>query len=128
MTTNAITNTRIPRNVYTRALITFATGLRFILFASSIVVVAAVNRTIGPGVVSHRLRHILHLIHGIHTPAAILRESDHAQDQHSVNQINFSKHYSSLSVLTIGDGGWSLSDQRDRSKLTDRQVIKTAGN
>src|ERR1700722_1805225 len=105
MTTNAITNTRIQRNANTIGLITFATGLRLILFASSIVVVAAVNRTIGPGVVSHRLWHILHLIHGIHTPAAILRDSNRSQDQHSVNQINFSKHYSSLSVLMIGDGG-----------------------
>src|SRR6266849_1808676 len=99
MITNAITNTKIPRNVNTSALITFPSGIRFISFSSSVVMVAAVNRTVGPRIISHRLRNIFQLIHGIQAPAAVFRDTDGSQNEHSVDQINSTQH-NSLSVRT----------------------------
>jgi hypothetical protein len=67
--------TRMPRTVKTRALTIFAIGIRFISFPSRVVVIPAVNGTIRAWIVSHRFWNILQLAHGIHAPAAILRET-----------------------------------------------------
>src|SRR5215467_6954268 len=129
ITTNAITKIRMPSNVNTIALIRLANGIRLISFASSVVVIAAVNRAVGTGIIAHRARNIVQLIHGVEAPTAVLRKSDGGNNQQAINQVDRAEHQSSSSepllTLKIGLGGWSLSDQRERSKLMERQVINT---
>src|SRR5580704_13414138 len=98
-------------------------GTKFILFASSVVVVAAVDRTIGTWIVADRARNIFDLIDVIQAPTAVLSGTDAAQHHESVEQIKFREHQS-LSVFKIG---WSLSAQRERSKLMALKVRNATG-
>src|ERR1700742_352222 len=98
-------------------------GTKFILFASSVVVVAAVDRAIGTRIVSDRARNIFDLIDAIQAHAAVLSDADAAQHHEAVEQIEFCKHQS-LSVCKIG---WSLSAQRERSKLMALNVKNATG-
>src|SRR5437879_2030738 len=108
----------IPINAKTSALTMLPSGTRFILFASGVMVIEAVNRAVGPGIIANGLRNILDLIDSVETPSAVLAESGRAESQEPVEKIEFSKHYSSSpELLENCMGGWSLSDQRERSKV-----------
>src|SRR5580692_7102477 len=98
-------------------------GTRFMLFASCVVVIAAVDRAIGTRIVSDRARDIFNLIDVIQAPAAVLSGADAAQHHESVKQVKFCKHQS-FSVFKIGG---SLSAQRERSKLIALNVRKATG-
>jgi len=93
-------------------------GTRFILFASCVMVIAAVNGTVRAGIIADGLRNVFELIDGVETPAAILTEGGCAENQEPIKKIEFSEHYSSSpELLDNCMGGWSLSDQRDRSNV-----------
>src|SRR5579863_5710263 len=93
------------------------------LFASSVVVVAAVDRTIGTRIVSDRARNIFDLADAIQAISAVLSGGNSAQNHKSVQQVEFREHQS-LSVCKIG---WSLSAQRERSKLMALKVRNATG-
>src|ERR1700722_17982892 len=98
-------------------------GTRFMLFASCVVVIAAVDRTIGTRIVSDRARNMFDLVDVIQAPTAVLSGADAAQHHESVKQIKFREHQS-LSVFKIG---WSVSAQRERSKLMALKVRNATG-
>jgi hypothetical protein len=104
MTTKAMTKTKMPKNVNTKALTTFARGTILISFASCVVMVAAVDGPIGTGIVPDRLGNILQLMHGVHAPATVLSEANRSKNQDTIKKIEFTKHQS-LSLLKIGAGG-----------------------
>src|SRR4051812_16116194 len=93
------------------------------LFASCVVVIAAVDRTIGTRIVSNRPRNIFDLADVIQAPATVLSGGDSAHHHKSVQQVEFCEHQS-LSVFRIG---WSLSAQRARSKLMALNVSNATG-
>src|SRR5580704_10732289 len=95
----------------------------FILFASSVVVITAVDRTIGTRIVSNRAWNVFDLTNAIQAHSAILSGGDAAQHHESVQQVEFREHQS-LSVCKIG---WSLSAQRERSKLMALKVRNATG-
>src|SRR5260370_15903381 len=118
---NGMMKMSIPINAKTRALTMLPSGTRFILFASGVMVIEAVNRTVRPRIITNRLRNIFELIDGVEAPSAVLAESGGAESQEPVQKIEFSEHYSSspelVEILENCMGGWSLSDQRERSKV-----------
>src|SRR5258708_12739886 len=71
---------RIPTNAKTSAATTLPSGTRFILFASSVMVIAAVNRAVRAGIIADGLRNVLELIDGVEAPAAVLAESGGAEN------------------------------------------------
>src|SRR6267154_4312318 len=118
ITMKAMTKIKIPTNAKTSAATMLPSGTRFILFASCVMVIAAVNRAVRAGIIADRLRNIFQLIDSVKAPATILAESGGTQSQQSVEKIECSEHCSSSpELLDICTGGWSLSDQRDRSKV-----------
>src|SRR6266446_905273 len=99
ITMNAMMKMSIPTNAKTRALTILPSGTRFILFASGVMVIEAVNRTVGPRIIADGLRNVFELIDGVETPSAILAESGGAESQEPVEKIEFSEHYSSSPEL-----------------------------
>src|SRR5690242_7146936 len=124
-----MTNTTIPIKAKASAATILPSGTRFILFASGVMVIAAVNRTVRPGVIANRLGNILDLIDRIEAPATILAESHSAKGEKSKKEIEFAKHQSSSSALLIEIcmGGWSLSDHRERSNVYHRKESSRGG-
>src|SRR6266478_947334 len=115
---NAMTKIKIPTNAKTSAATMLPSGTRFILFASCVMVIAAVNRAVRAGIIADRLRNIFQLIDSVKAPATVLAKSGSAENHSAIQNIEFSKHYSSPpELLDSSMGGWSLSDQRDRSKV-----------
>jgi hypothetical protein len=57
-------------------------------------VIEAVNRTVGPGIIADGLRDIFELINGVEAPSAVLAKGGSAESQEPVEKIEFSKHYS----------------------------------
>src|SRR6266852_748782 len=96
---NAMTKMKIPTNAKTSAATILPSGTRFILFASCVVVIAAVNRAVRAGIIADGFRNILELIDGVEAPAAVLAESGGAENQESIEKIEFSEHYSSSPEL-----------------------------
>src|SRR2546427_3514949 len=96
---SSITKMNIPKNAKPSAATTLPSGTRFILFASCVVVIAAVNRAVRAGIIADGLRNVLELIDGVKAPAAILTEGGGAQNQSAVKKIEFSEHYSSSPEL-----------------------------
>src|SRR4029077_4200339 len=107
---NATTKMNIPINAKINALTMFPIGAKFILFASCVMVITAVNRAVRAGIVADRFGNVLELIDGVEAPAAVLAESGGAKSQEPVEQIKFSEHYSSspelLEILEKSMGGW----------------------
>src|SRR6266446_5162074 len=95
ITMNAMMKMSIPTNAKTRALTILPSGTRFILFASGVLVIEAVNRTVGPRIIADGLRNIFELIDGGEAPATVLAEGRGAENQESIQKIELSKHYSS---------------------------------
>src|SRR6266436_679419 len=95
ITMKAMTKIKIPTNAKTSAATMLPSGTRFILFASCVVVIEAVNRTVGPRIIADGLRNILELIGGVEAPATVLAEGRGAENQESIQKIELSKHYSS---------------------------------
>src|SRR5260370_17112259 len=91
----AMTNIRIPTNANTNAATMLPSGTRFILFASCVMVIEAVNRAVRAGIIADRLRNVLELIDGVEAPAAILAESSCAEHQSAIEKIEFPEYYSS---------------------------------
>src|SRR5260370_37316921 len=81
ITMNAMMKMSIPINAKTRALTMLPSGTRFILFASGVMVIEAVNRTVRPRIITNRLRNIFELIDGVEAPSAELAESGGVQGQ-----------------------------------------------
>src|SRR5712664_1243364 len=96
---NAMTKMKIPTNAKTSAATTLPSGTRFILFASCVVVIAAVNRAVRAGIIADGLRNVFELIDGVEAPAAVLAESGGTENQGAVKKIEFSEHYSSSPEL-----------------------------
>src|SRR5580693_6769788 len=82
----------MPIRANTSAETMLASGTRFILFASGVVVIEAVDGTIGAGIVANGLGNIFQLGGSVETPAVVLREAGAAENQHSVSEIKFSEH------------------------------------
>jgi len=55
---NAMTKIKIPTNAKTRAAMMLPSGDRFILFASCVMVIAAVNRAVRAGIIADGLWNI----------------------------------------------------------------------
>src|SRR5260370_31744221 len=108
ITRNAMMKMSIPINAKTRALTILPSGTRFILFASGVMVIEAVNRTVGPGIIANGLRNILELIDGVEAPSAVLPKSGGAKRQEPGEKIKSSGHYSSTPELAKEHcmGGW----------------------
>src|SRR5260370_21465168 len=121
---NAMTKMRIPTNAKTSAATTLPSGTRFILFASCVMVIAAVNRAVRARIIADGLRNVLELIDGVEAPAAVLAESGGGEGQKTIEKIEFSEHYSSspelLGILDKSMGGGSPLDQRGRSTMQAR--------
>src|SRR5437016_6456247 len=109
ITIKAMTKIKIPRNAKTIAATTLPSGTRFILFASCVMVIAAVNRAVRAGIIADGLRNVFELIDGVEAPAAVLAESGGTEDQESIKNVEFSEHYSSspelLDILEKSMGG-----------------------
>src|SRR5580704_1576594 len=90
----------MPIRANTSAETMLASGTRFILFASGVMVIEAVNGTIGAGIVTNGLGNIFHLVDPVEAPAMILREAGASEDQESIREIKFSEH---LRLLRISD-------------------------
>src|SRR6266481_6566101 len=91
----AMTKIKIPTNAKTSAATMLPSGTRFILFASSVMVVDTINRTVGPRIIADGLRNIFELIDGVEAPATVLAEGRGSENQESIQKIELSKHYSS---------------------------------
>src|SRR3979490_1790471 len=115
---NAMMKMNIPINAKTSAATMLPSGTRFISFASCVMVIAAINRAVRAGIIADGLRNVLELIDGVEAPAAVLAESGGAENQGAIEKVEFPEHYSSSPELVdTFTGGWSLSDQRERSKV-----------
>src|SRR5215472_15931060 len=91
-TMNEMMNTTIPIKAKTSAATILPSGTRFILFASGVMVIAAVNRAVRTRVVANRLRNVFDLIDRVEAPAAVLAERHGAKRQKTKEQIEFSEH------------------------------------
>src|SRR5258708_38801654 len=111
----AMTKIRIPTNAKTSAATMLPSGTRFILLASCVMGIEAVNRTVGPRIIADGLWNILEFVDGVEAPAAILANSGGGENQESIHKKKFSKQYSS-SPDFVGHckGGRPLSEQRGR--------------
>src|ERR1700674_5898109 len=117
---NAMMKMSIPINAKTSALTIFPSGTTFILFASGVMMIATVNRTVRARIIADGLRNVFELIDGVEAAAAVLGESGRAEGQESIEKIEFSEHQLSSSedcVCRMGVGRGSLSDQRERSNV-----------
>src|SRR5271169_5714970 len=92
ITTNAMMKISMPISANTSAETMLASGTRFILFASGVMVIEAVNGTIGAGIVTNGFGNIFHLIDPVEAPAVILGEAGASEDQESIRKIQFSEH------------------------------------
>src|SRR5713226_8045206 len=96
---NAMMKMRIPTNAKTSAATTLPSGTRFILFASCVMVIAAINRAVRTGIIADGLRNVFELIDGVQAPAAVLAERGGTENQSAIEKIEFSEHYSSSPEL-----------------------------
>src|SRR5260370_2947180 len=99
MAINARTKKGIPTKAKTSAAMMLPSGTRFILFASCVMVIAAVNRAVRAGIITDRLWNVFELIDGVKAPAAILAKSGRAENQESIKNVEFPEHYSSSPEL-----------------------------
>jgi hypothetical protein len=83
----------MPIRANTSAETMLASGTRFILFASGVMVIEAVNGTIGAGIITNGLGNILHLADLVEAPSVILGEACASEDQQSIREIKFSEHF-----------------------------------
>src|SRR5882762_4758465 len=99
ITMKAITKIKIPTNAKTSAATTLPRGTRFILLASCVMVIAAVDRAVRAGIIADGLRNVFELIDGVEAPASVLAECGGAENQESIKHVEFSEHYSSSPEL-----------------------------
>src|SRR5580692_4575161 len=92
ITTNAMMKMSMPIRANTSAAMMLPSGTRFILFASGVMVIEAVDGTIRAGIVANRLGDIFQLSDTVQTPAVILRETGSSKNEQSVSEIKFSEH------------------------------------
>src|SRR5580692_7963637 len=93
ITTNAMMKMSMPIRANTSAEMMLASGTRFILFASGVMVIEAVNGTIGAGIVTNGLGNIFQLVDPVKTPPVILGEACTSEDQEAISEIEFSEHF-----------------------------------
>src|SRR5580704_309879 len=86
----------MPIKANTSAAMIFPSGTRFILFASGVMVIEAVDGTIGSGIITNGFGNVFQLADAVETPAVVLSKARAAEDQHSIREIKFSKHGSVL--------------------------------
>jgi hypothetical protein len=82
----------MPIRANTSAETMLASGTRFILFASGVMVIEAVDGTIGAGIVANGLGNVFQLADTVEAPAMILGEACPSEDQESICEIKFSEH------------------------------------
>src|SRR6266436_9290570 len=99
ITMKAMTKIKIPTNAKTSAATMLPRGTRFILFASCVMVIAAVNGAVRAGIIADGLRNVFELIDSVEAPTAVLAESGGAESQEPIKKIEFSEHYSSSPEL-----------------------------
>src|SRR5260370_40730217 len=75
ITMNATMKTRIPIKGKTSAATILPSGKRFILFASGVMMITAINRTIGTRIIADRIGNVFELMDVVDTPAALSTES-----------------------------------------------------
>src|SRR5260370_40758416 len=92
ITMNAMTKIKIPTNAKTSAATMLPSGTKFILFASCVVVIAAVNRAVRAGIIADRLRNVFELIDGVEAPASVLAECGGADGQASLKHVKLEEH------------------------------------
>src|SRR5258708_35900713 len=95
----AMTKIKIPTNAKTKAATMLPSGTRFILFASCVMVVAAVNRAVRTGIIADGLWNVFELIDGVEAPTVVLAESGGTGRQEPIEKIKISEHYSSSPEL-----------------------------
>src|SRR5208282_3756935 len=93
ITTNAMMKISMPIKANTSAAMMLPSGTRFILFASGVMVIEAVNGTIGAGIITNGFGNIFHLVDPVETPSVILGEACASEDQESIREIEFSEHF-----------------------------------
>src|SRR5580658_6906364 len=99
ITANAMMKMSMPIKANTSAAMMLPSGTRFILFTSGVVVIEAVDGTIGAGIITNGLGNIFQLADLVEAPAVVLGKTCASEDQHSVCEIEFSEH--SYSVFPI---------------------------
>src|SRR5271168_1344105 len=92
ITTNAMMKMSMPIRANTSAETMLASGTRFILFASGVMVIEAVDGTIGAGIITNGLGNIFYLADPVEAPALILGEAGASENQESIREIEFSEH------------------------------------
>src|SRR5271163_5202783 len=91
ITTNAMMKMSMPIRANTSAEMMLASGTRFILFASGVMVIEAVDGTIGAGIITNGLGNIFQLADPVEAPAVVLGKARATEDQHSIREIEFSE-------------------------------------
>src|ERR1700721_1949566 len=91
----------MPIKANTSAAMMLPSGTRFILFASGVMVIEAVDGTIGAGIVTNGLGNIFQLADAVEAPAVVLGKAGASEDQHSIREIKFSKHGSILRTANL---------------------------
>jgi hypothetical protein len=94
----------MPIKANTSAETMLAIGTRFILFASGVVVIEAVDGTIGAGIVANGLGNVFQLGDAVETPAMVLSEAGASKDEHAISQVKFSEHRQSSEVPILMGG------------------------
>jgi hypothetical protein len=89
---NAMTKIKIPTNAKTSAATMLPSGTRFILFASCVMVIAGVNGSVRARIIADGLRNVLELIDAVEAPAPVLAVGRSAENQESVQEIEFPEH------------------------------------
>src|SRR5271169_4017406 len=84
ITTNAMMKMSMPTKANTSAAMMLPSGTRFILFASGVMVIEAVDGTIGTGIVTNGLGNVFQLADAVETPAVVLGKARAAKHQESI--------------------------------------------
>src|SRR5271168_558860 len=95
ITTNAMMKMSMPIKANTSAEMMLPSGTKFILFASGVVVIEAVNGTIGARIITNGLGNIFELVDAVEAPAVVLGSAGASKNQDSIREIKFFEHYSS---------------------------------
>src|SRR5580700_1343444 len=119
ITTNAMIKMSMPIRANTSAETMLASGTRFILFASGVMVIEAVHGTIGAGIVTDGSWNVFQLVDAIETPAMILREAGASENEKSISEIEFSEHRLFLRIPELNLHGRMIALRPPRAFETD---------
>src|ERR1700688_143924 len=92
ITANAMMKISMPIKANTSAAMMLPSGTRFILFASGVMVIEAIDGTIGAGIITNGLGNVFQLADAVKTPAVVLGKARAAKHHQSISEIKFSEH------------------------------------